>query len=145
MAFFPEFLYQLSERDQALTWLEPVLHVVDVNAAAASLEARYVIPNDRALLLQHAAILVAPQATLISTLRILELMMPVSETEVVLKRVRLDGAVAQSFTDDWQGSILVPPSWIIRAFGSFNGALANNEVALFIIGMLMPVGGIVRV
>lgn len=44
---------------------------------------------------------------------------------------------------DWQGELIVPPLWSMRAIGDFNAGVAANSSRLFIHGVIIPIGNVI--
>jgi hypothetical protein len=145
--FFPEFLYRLSQRDQQVTWLDPVVSFQQDAQLAVNVSVTFTVPDARALVLQHASIVASPSGAQTSTLREIVLRVPgVGTTNSgFLKREETTGAGGQDFFLDWQGSAIIPPQWRIIANGTFVGVATANTVNLTVLGILIPIGNIQRV
>lgn len=143
--FFPEFLYQLSGRDQQVTWLDPSLQSSSDAAAALTVAEIIQVPTGKVLLLQHVMNESSPGAGQNITNMLIDLLPPAGTFTVRLKSDDTDRAANTFFSLDWQGSIIVPPEWFIRAQSNFNAAVAVNTVALQVAGAIIPVGNIQRV
>lgn len=143
--FFPDFLYQLSQRDQQVTWLDPALSRIISSVAAATVTADFIVPNDRMLLLSAFYAVFSPGAAqnVVDT-RIELLSQSLVSPAVILTR-NSNALAAGIITDtDRQCEIPVPPLWRVRATGVFNAGAAANDVHLSIAGMLIPIGNIQR-
>lgn len=142
--FFPELLYQLSARDQQVTWLDPLLLSLDASSAAVDVFAVRAVPQGSALVLQALSVFADPgagQNIVDQQLRIQD----ESGVSIVLKRDAAAAAANINRSIDWQGSILVPPNWLVVGFASFNAGVAANAVELNLVGVLIPIGNIQRV
>jgi len=143
--FFPELLYQLPPRDLQLTWLEPLWRTEQLNLASTLISVEVVIPNDRALLLQHAYGFATPGAAQNVVELFVQVRSPSPDASLVTLESR-GNPIAANLDQEigWQGSVLVPQGWRVRAFASFNAAGAANFVALGVGGMLIPSGNFAR-
>lgn len=140
---FPEYLYQLSKRDLQVTWLDPALRSVVTSVAAANVTSDFTIDNGRILVLTHVHGFVIPgggqNVTLLSLLI-------VDPGGTLIRLVTDDTNQAADFRAEstWQGELIIPPGWTIRATADFNAALAANRVDLSLGGILIPVGNVQR-
>lgn len=141
--FFPEFLYQLSARDQQITWLDPVIRNLDVSVAAVVVNADAFLANDRALILTNAVVNAFAGAAQTSDNTSLFLIPPGSSISIGLRGER--PAAAANVILNWVGQVLVPPGWTLRGAAAFNAGVAANRVVFDFAGMLIPVGNIQRV
>lgn len=142
--FFPEFLYQLSGRDQQVTWLDPVLQRLDASGAAVNLTVSYQVPVDRVLLLSALALEVGPGLAQNYTGAIARILGPGASTDSRLAGTLTPGAANQNAFIPWQGEVIVPPNWFVGANVDYNAAVAVNTMRLSIFGILVPVGNIQR-
>lgn len=142
---FPELLYILSQRDQQVTWLDPILQRSEESSLNAVIFEEIVFPTDRAVLLHHAHAGFSPGAA-----------QNISTGELNIRRVldgafirlRLQGdalAVNIDLEQSWQGEILLPPGWSVRATGIFSAAAAANLVQVSVAAVVIPAGNIQRV
>lgn len=144
--FFPEFLYQLSARDQQVTWLDPRIARGDTLLAAAAVTAVAItVPTGLVLVLQNASLEADPGAAQNVTESFFELLTPDAATGVRITQDRTALAANVIGHLNWSGSILVPPNWQVRGAANFNAAAAANRVIADCIGILLPVGNIQRV
>lgn len=146
MAFFPEFLYKLSDRDQEVTWLDPVVVHSDVSAAVAVIQsAVYTVPGDRMLILQNVSMLANPAAGRAVIDLNFALQPPPPET-TTYRVVQEFWTVAADVNRglNWSGSILVPPLWRVSAIAVIDGA-AGGQIVHDIFGILIPKGNVQRV
>jgi len=153
--FFPEGLYLLSDRDRQVTWLDPLLDGPTGALLTGPLRSVTIgtdgsvsrqVPDGRMLILQHVTAYFAPgTAANANTLARILIRPPTALTLEVWLREARQAAVAgfaQELT--WQGSVIVPPLWYVQAYGEYDAG-ADNEVALNIAGILVPVGNISRI
>jgi hypothetical protein len=142
---FPEFLFRLSQRDQQVTWLDPVSLQVSSAVAAASITAiGTVVPIDRVLVLTNAIMLAtagAAQTTQQQSLQVVA----VGGFVTTIAIDTIVSAAAGRAPLNWAGQVLVPPSWTVRAVGTFNAGAAVNNVDISLHGILIPAGNIQRV
>lgn len=143
--FFPEYLYQLSPRDQQVTWLDPVVRRVTTTGTAISLSALFTVPNDRAMILQSVVGLATPTAGETTAETRLFVRSVDTAIEVRLKGDASGGPALTNEWIDWQGSILLPPSHVVGAGAVFSAAVASKTVQLELCGILIPVANIQRV
>lgn len=145
MPFFPEALYLLSDRDQQVTWLDPVLFEANVSLAQLNVISAFIVPTGRLLLLQNAVgDFAAGAAQTVSNAQIV--VRPVATPNpYTLIAVNYYGPAVQQRFINWSGSIVVPPGWQVQADGVFSAAAAANYVDLAISGLLIPIGNVQRV
>jgi len=141
--FFPEYLYQLSSRDQQVTWLDPLLTSGSTVGAGQAIHT-IAVPNNRVLVLQHALLQATPAALEFVGLMQLSLLPPAGGFEMLLKGQDVNLAADVAGFLDWQGSLVLPPSWRIRALANYSGGGGSNT-ALNIGGILIPPGNLQRV
>lgn len=143
--FPPELLYQLSARDQQVTWLDPIFDRGDVTTAAVSVAATlHTVPDGRVLVVHSVHAEARPGAAQACT-----------ELAIVARAAGMPNRrLAASFftvtanlprSVDWSGSILLPPDGVIIAVGTFDAGVAGNNVLGDVMGVLIPVGNIQRV
>jgi hypothetical protein len=141
--FFPEYLFQLSGRDQQVTWLDPYFDRQSVGTAGTSVGATSPVPTGRVLILQSAQGRFAPGAAQnVNTFRIsLE---PLTSQIPSLELVRSDIAGAANIVQNlaWSGSIAIPFGWTVRGLATFNAGVAVNTIVLSCVGILLPIGNI---
>lgn len=154
MPFWPEGLYQLSARDRQVTWLDPLLDGPTGATLVGPLRSVTIgtdgsvsrqVPDGRVLVLQSVVGYFAPgTAANANTLARLLIRPPTAGTlEVWLREQRQAAAAGFSTELAWQGSVIVPPQWFVQAYGEFDAG-ADNEIALNIAGILIPVGNVQR-
>jgi hypothetical protein len=144
--FFPEFLYQLSARDQQVTWLDPLIQDQATTALLADISVDITVPDARILVLKNLTSQALPGAAQnVSTFHLLSLVPPTPGTNSIeLTLIRNALAVGVNSILTWTGDVLVPPGWRVRARAVFNAAAAANTVGLDVVGILIPVGNIQR-
>jgi hypothetical protein len=143
---FPEQLYQLTKRDQQVTWIDPLIQRVVVSLANAVVSTDFQVPTDRALLVQGLFCETIPGAAQNATGIFLGALSPPAGTGifVLLNANRTAGAVgARTFTE-WRGELVIPANWIVRAQGNFNAGVAANQVDLHMYGLLIPAANVSR-
>lgn len=148
MPLFPEQLYQLTQRDHQVTWLEPFFASISNAAIATSVDSGFVtVPNDRVLLLLNVAARVEPGAgQTSSSLNVRFRTQAGAASFQPILRQENYAATGVTFNLHWVGQILVPSAWEIFATGGFSAAPANpNSTFLNVIGMLIPNANIQRV
>lgn len=141
--FFPESLYLLSQRDQQVTWLEPVIQRSTSTSAAVSISHAFAVPEGRALLLQHAHVRAIGGAAQLNTVRSLYLDRP-GAPEVYLDRSLTAGPVAGEAFLEWQGSVLLPAGWRVTTSSTFDAAANPNSLYTSLAGLMIPIGNIAR-
>lgn len=144
--FFPEFLYQLSGRDQQVSWLDPVAFFIQDAQLATTVSVLFTVPTESVLVLQHAFAQYSPAGAQTANIKKLELLPPVTTVpELRLDEDRVTGGAGVTQKLSWQGSIIVPATWRVRAHSTFSAAGVANTVNLTILGILLPIGNIQRV
>lgn len=144
--FFPEFLYQLSERDLKVTWLDPIIRRLTNSQAAATVNNDFEIPDAQAFMLQGFTLQGNPGAAqFVSQLFVAAFVTGTATPMILLKQDDVDAGANEIKNMDWQGSLIIPPSWSIRGSATFNAGVAANECTLGLFGILIPVGNIQRV
>lgn len=125
---FPEFLYQLSGRDQQVTWLDPRLIVNSGNGLALAVSAiAFTVPDNQVLIMTSFVGRADPGAGQACT-RLIGLFRDLSGNLVPFTEAHF--AVAADLNRDvlYQGQILVPPRVEIQVLGDFDAAVNNNNV-----------------
>lgn len=145
MPFYPELLYQLSARDQQVTWLDPILDAASTAAAAVNPTASFLVPEGRCLVLQAAVVKGSPGAGQNITRMFLSIQTLVGTASRDLKFDDTDRAADFRVALDWQGSILIPPGWRLHGSVQFNAGVQVNTTELNTYGLLIPIGNIQRV
>lgn len=143
--FFPEFLYQLSARDQQVTWLDPQLGTVVTSTAATSVSSSLTVPDARLLVVTALNLEAAPGLAQNITQMFLGFFNVATNVLASLTEDLVAKGANAASSIDWQGEIVLPPGWGIRATGSFNAAAAANQVILTVAGILIPIGNVQRV
>lgn len=144
---FPEFLFQLSARDQQVTWLDPLLTLVSFSALTVTVAASFVVPDGKALILTSACGEALPDVTQLVTrigLTTLPPTAPAGSGRLFAGANFSAGAGIQG-TVNFSGAMIIPPQWTIRATGIFNSGVAANTTLLHLHGVLIPIGNIQRV
>jgi hypothetical protein len=89
--FFPEFLYQLSGRDQQVTWLDPSFSAVGDSALNVFVTVdALTVPSDRVLVLQSVVGMAEPGAGQNVTDIRLQLFAPGAQFAAVISRDPVD-------------------------------------------------------
>jgi hypothetical protein len=144
--FFPEFLYQLSGRDQQVTWLDPSFSAVGNSALNVFVTVdALTVPSDRVLVLQSVVGMAEPGAGQNVTDIRLQLFAPGAQFAAVISRDPVDKAANIPAILNWSGSLIVPPLWRVLLAGSFNAGAVANAVTIWTAGILIPPANIQRV
>lgn len=146
---FPELLYQLSERDLRLTWLDPTFARFDETSTTNPIVGTAIeVPDDRALILTAAVMSASPGAGQSVTNLDLLIVRPTPDA-VTIDLADLDISAApvadRPRKVNFSGAVLVPPGWRVRGQASFSAAAVANTVILTAMGVLIPPGNIQRV
>lgn len=145
MGIFPELLYQLSGRDQQVTWLDPLLTAPVSSAASNFVFASYTVPADRALLLHHLAARGDPGAGQLITDIHIFLQAPAGSFTVTLERDEVAKAANANAIVTWQGELVIPPNWQVVGAITFDAGVQVNAEQTHVAGILIPIGNIQRV
>lgn len=146
---FPEFLYQLSARDQQVTWLDPFFSNAESTGAAAALSANITPDRQRTFILSSlsANAFVTGAATVAALL--LLAVPPQGNPQFAIAQTSSaytgGGAAGTQLQLNWSGELIIPPGWILRATALYSAAVAGNEVEMTAGGILIPAGNIQRV
>jgi len=144
--FFPEFLYQLSAKDQQVTWLDPVTDIISATINQTTIDLIFTVPDGRALILKALQIFAIPgagQTTSVRQLHVNRRAPDTSEIRLVRSDVVLGAGVAGN--EDWQGEILLMPGWRLFGRAVFNALVNANTVNLSLAGILIPIANIQRI
>lgn len=148
---FPEFLFQLSARDQQVSWLDPVANVISVSQTAVELTATYTVPNDRVLLLEYVTAFLRPFSTqniaIDTGIFVAPPLAAVSGT-IVLRWLTQRTVALGAGVRDFQFAdphIIVPASWRVMCKASFNAGASLNDLVFSVFGTLIPLGNIQRI
>lgn len=147
MAFFPELLYQLNERDQQSTWLDPLLTRSTASTAATSVTATSaIVPLGRILVLQSCSAGGDGGGAQLC-LRLAIGVTPPNQTTgfALASQISDPPAGFAQVRANWSGSVIVPAGWSLFATGTFNLGVAANSVNLDLAGIFLPVGNVQRV
>jgi len=144
--FFPESLFQLSQRDLQVTWLDPLITRNLLAIANAVVSADLTVPTGRVLLLTHIHAETVPDAAQNATGLFVGALPPPAGTGtfVLLAANRTAGGAGVRTMVDFDGQVLIPSGWIVRAQGTFNAGVNVNQAEAHIWGMLFPIGNIQR-
>lgn len=147
MPHFPELLYQLSARDQQVTWLDPFIRRVSVVLAAAQVEATLEVPDGQVLILQSGCVAAIPGGAQTGNTGELGLRpRGVSAGNQIDLSNALEASLAGSARHlEWSGSVIVPPEWNVVGLVNYSAGAVANETILMIVGILVPVGNIQRI
>lgn len=146
MPHFPEQLYQLSQRDLQVTWLDPaIFQNIDILAAVSVNTTLFTVPEGRVLLLQSVSAIADPGAAQSCRSVSISLLQPVSATLFPLARETFAVAADQDRVANWSGSIMVPPGYGINALATFDAAVAANSIRGDMVGLLIPLANVQRV
>lgn len=145
MPFFPELLYQLSARDQQVTWLDPLIQIASASAAQLSVDSVIDVPEGQVLLLKSVSSGATPGAAQnVDTQEILVNARGATIATRLVGRRHNPGSAISDFIN-WTGTILVPAGWQIRGRGTFSAGAAANATSLHVVGTLIPLGNVQRV
>lgn len=145
-----EFLYQLSPRDMQQSWLDPVIVTVNGLTTASVVTASYEVPMARCLLLRSSVANADGGGAQTVDRVTLELLPPdesniaVAISEKITTNVG-SGSNKLSMNTEWNGEIVIPQEWTLRARGNFSAAVSANSIELHIVGLLIPIGNIQRI
>lgn len=140
---FPELLYQLSQRDAQVSWLEPAPRRIDVAGAALFLNADFAVPDDRILMLTSClARSIGNGADLVDTLTI-GMLPPGLVTTVLLAAGTFSGTSDKVLQAILQ--VIVPSGWLLRAHSDYNAAISVHNLQFSFTGVLLPAGNFSRV
>jgi hypothetical protein len=143
---FPEFLYQLSSRDQQVTWLDPVFfRATEGTAGLTPSTAPFRVPLGKVLMLTNVNITGIPGAGQAVTRMFAVIISPAGTAQRSIMSFRTVLAADIESHHNWSGEIIVPSEWRLQAIGNFNLAVAVNEVTFDFCGILLPVGNVQRV
>lgn len=145
---FPELLYQLSPRDQQVTWLDPVIRRVTTTQAALTVNALdEVVPTGRAFLLTNATLFADPGAGQNIDDIGLNIAVLNPGAGVAVRIATRSGAAGADLLAilNWTGQILIPAGWQLQGSAHFNALGAANEIRFDLMGILIPIGNIQRV
>ena len=145
MSFFPELLYQLSARDQQVSWLDPIVRTVSSSALSVTINARLQVPIGQVLLLQSAVSQLTPGAAQSILNNAITIIDPTISIAIALAVDLVAGPANVAKGLNWSGSIIVPPQWFIASTGSFSAAAVANVGQIDAVGLLIPVGNVQRV
>lgn len=146
--FVPEFLYQLSARDQQVTWLDPIARVFVASVAAATVIPSFTVPTDRVFILTNSHISgVGGGAQTVA--RIALALTPPGGLVAAGPNVDVEGLEVPGAPNiarlSWTGELMVPPAWMVSAIVLFSAGAVANTVNLNLNGCLIPVANIQRV
>lgn len=142
--FFPESLYQLTQRDLQVSWLSPVHVFESVSLPAAGVSVLPVNPVPLGQLLIVTNLVNTANRGGAAT---------ISEQRILLTRPGFAGplitaarppAPTRNFLA-WTGQLLVPAGWSVQFDADFSVAAAGNEVQGSVSGMLIPIGNVQRI
>lgn len=143
--FFPETLYLLSDRDQQVTWLDPIQFRLTTSAASAVVSSTLTIPQGRAAVITALTVTCSPGAAQnVNQIVVAVLLRGIDFNQPNIKETYTPGAANAIIPLDWQGEIVVLPGDVIRALAVFNAGVAVNNTTLSVFGILIPVGNLQR-
>ena len=143
--FFPEQLYLLSQKDQQVSWLEPLVlrdSFTDVGDPITRL--LYRVPQGRVLLLQN----LAARADAGAAQNILNLTFDAvplwSANPIIIKSgdARQSALGTPNAAIDWSGSILIPAQYTLRLTADWSAAAVANSLDIGVMGLLIPQGNL---
>lgn len=144
--FFPEFLYQLSKRDQQVTWLDPRFAQESASAAALGATVEVLqVPDGQCFILQTFFAEAIPGLAQGVTRILLELIPPTGGLTQRIAGAHWTPAVAnQTRETQFSGSLLIPPGWRLQARGGYDAGAAANTITGDVNGIFIPVGNVQR-
>jgi hypothetical protein len=141
-----EFLYQIRDRDEQLTWLEPVLLYESVDLANVLVTAITDIVPERNLLYLTSAVVraVAGGAQAVSSVY-LQAVGPDGISRII-HFVTTAGLIAApaSYAANFSGALYVPPGWYLSGAGVLNPRAAANTVQHTVTRQIHPLGNLGR-
>jgi len=144
-----EFLYQISGRDEQISWLETTL--TEKSAALANVLVAALsdpIPERNILVLTSASISTSAGVAQSVSEVILRLTNPTGSraNELMHNAIVTNGAGATMprYSMAWSGMVYIPPSWSIQAFCVFSAGANTNTVNLSYTGIQIPLGNVQR-
>jgi hypothetical protein len=146
--FFPEFLYQLSPKDQQVSWLDPYVDLQTlVNTPVTNVVNAQPAPIGRALLLQHVLLTGNPGGSGDNvTGGFISLVDPPGASRGYLRELTGQVIAANvSFELHWFGSLIVLPGWTIRGSITKNAAVNLITVRMSVMGVIIPIGNLQRI
>lgn len=144
--FFPELLYQLSARDQQVTWLDPQLSRVQASNAATSVGINWLeVPVGRALVLTNLQLRGSPGLAQACTRLIAEMTPRGGGTTVNIANDDFAAVANLAQNVNWSGEIIIPADWIISVAASFDAGAAANSIDISGAGILIPLGNVQRI
>lgn len=144
--FVPEFLYQLSARDQQRTWLDPVLVSLSANVAGVEFNSNvFLIPNDKVMIVNNLVLAADPGAAQACIALQLSLLVPTALSFIPIARTTFAAVLNENQALNWSGSLVAPPGYAVNMLGTFDAGVAANQITGTVVGILIPVGNIQRV
>lgn len=144
--FFPEFLYQLTARDQQVTWLDPTLRADSTSAAAASVSSTiFTIPQGQVLILLNAMCRGTPGGAQFVARTRIDVLPPAASNNFFLASDDTIGGAGLSLSVTWTGEVLIPATWQLRGVADFNAGAVANTIEFHFMGILIPAANIQRV
>lgn len=143
-----DYLYELSARDQQLSWLDPLITRVTLSSNTVTVEPQYEVPSGKALLLRSVSIWGDAGTTQTVTSLFIELAHTTAGFETYLATIfseQLTTATKNDIALNWSGLIVLPQNWIIRGTSNFDNGVNANTSSISLVGMLIPIGNIQRV
>lgn len=142
-----DYLYELSLRDQQVTWLDPLAFRSSLGDTQALIDRTYVVPDGRALILSTAVCNANAGATQTVTVMSMELFAPGDLGSGAafdeISGVQL-GVLSAILSLVWSGRMYIPAGWLIRARVVYSAATNINTNELNLTGLLIPIGNIQR-
>lgn len=141
---FPDALYRRTSRDIGQPWariyVPPVLFVFPASAVVdPSLRA----PGDQCVILTNITASFLPGAAQTLTEAMVDTGPALATMARIASFIPPVGLPANTTsTFNWQGEVVIPPSWFIRCRAVFNAGAAANVVICQLMGMSLPLGSI---
>lgn len=138
---FPEWLYKLLPGDAGTQQLGVIWREASStqNSNDFSVDG-FVVPNDKCLVLTNASVACVADAAIQSSRRRLMADPPLGTVRYNIIEDESDSPVNGRAVTNWQGEVVIPAGWKIKAQGGFTGAGAGNNITLELHGYLIPRG-----
>ncbi len=143
MEQIPELLYRLRSQDLGQPHARLLWRRISQTQAAAVVSVVCVPDRERLTVLRNVAMYATPGAAQSILLMVFEVFSPDGQTfSVALERFNPALAVVLPGWMNWQGCVVLPPGWNMRAICTFSAGAAANTVTADIQGSTVPLGTI---
>lgn len=148
MPLFPEQLYQLSRRDEKISWLDPINIAISTSATNTAVSVSGAFNLERINLINALNASSFPAADAATAL-VITLQPPVGPQSIELARIdRLalgNNGFPLTVRCTFPGGLFVPRGWRLATLGAFSAATGVNAVNLSITGVAIPSANFDRV